>query len=241
MRSPSRQLRLAMLPLGLAAALMAGGACCHYRYPGTGVPGGGPLPVLDSIVIEDPLEAALLQQELGLKPYRVVGRTLYYEDTGLTPRLISLGYQPRREAAAALVERLVRVDRRRKADVREEQALREAGALIVLRERTYWIVRASVERLQLLSRLGFRLEGIDGREPRPRQVLVQVASLEQVGAVARAGVDIYAVGPAPASRAYEQKERGYVIAGGAFDNAIDSLREQGFMVSLQPDPPGVTR
>jgi hypothetical protein len=219
---------------------MAGG-CCLCRYPGSTVPGGGPLPVLDSIVVEDPLEAALLQQELGLKPYRVVGRTLYYEDTGLAPRLIALGYQPQRAVSEAVVERLVRVHRRKKAGAREEQALQEAGALIVLRERNYWIVRASVERLRLLSRLGFRLEGLGGREPRPRQVLVQVATLEQVGAVARAGVDIYAVAPAPVSPAYEQQRRGYVISGGAFDYAIDTLREQGFEVTLEPDPPGVVR
>ena len=239
MRFPSWRIGLAVQVLGLSSGLLAGGCTC-YSKPPWNPPGGEKLPVLESIEVDDPLEAALLQQELGLKPFRVIGRTLYYEDTGLTERLIGLGYRPARAVPEAVIERVVRVNRRKKADAKDELALREAGAEIILRERSYWVIRASLERLRLLGRLGFQLEDLRGREPRPRQVLVQVATLDQVGAVARAGVDIYTVAPA-ASDDYAQRPRGYLVYGGAFDSAVDALREQGFSVTIQPDPPGVIR
>jgi len=113
-----------------------------------------------------------------------------------------------------------------------EEDLAKAGTTVVLREREYWVVRATLKQLQLLERLGFVVEELGRREPRPRQVRIVVPRLEQVAEVGGLRVDIYDTA---------KSEKGYVILGGAFDDSIDELKAAGFEVEILADPPGVVR
>lgn len=228
MRVSVLPLRPAILYAGLVLCLLLS-ACVKDHRGGWKPPDPQSLKPIYHIQVEDAVEAGLLEQEVGLKPAVVRGNTLYYDDVKLNKQLTELGYRPVPTERADVEYRLIRVARDR-----DEKDVRDVGVTIVLREQDYWIVRGSLRQLNVLSRLGFRLDELGGREPRPRQVRVKVDTLDLVGDVARAGVDIYTVGREP-------ERHGYVVYGGAFDYAIDRLRDEGFSVQIDPDPPGVTR
>jgi hypothetical protein len=180
------------------------------------------------VQVEDADEAALIEQELKIKPQLVRdGRFYYYGDQPTNTRLIEIGYEPVSVDPQEVFFRLVRVVRKG-----SEQTLRDLGAVIVLRERGYWIVRANSRQLRLLTRLGYVVQPLGKQEPRPRQVSISVSNESDVAAVGGLRVDIYSVRKDPS---------GFVIYGGAFDDAIDDLRAHGFKVKIEPDPPGVTR
>lgn len=180
------------------------------------------------IDVEDAIEAALLEQELQVHPELVQGRQFYfYGDESIIGPLREYGYLPEPADPEEVLTRVMRVEAKG-----EEAVVRDTGAQIILREKEYWVVRATAKQFKILSRLGYRIEDLGKREPRPRQVSLLVKSVSTVEDVARTGVDIYNVQPI---------KRAYMIHGGAFDDAIDHLREKGFTVEVLPDPPGVIR
>jgi hypothetical protein len=174
---------------------------------------------LYSIEVVDADEAALLEQQIKLKPELLRGRSFYYYgDEALNRRLRELGYQPVKEDADVVFTRVVRILRKG-----EEKALREMGALVLLREPKYWVVRVNHHQSRALKRLGYRVEEIRREEARPRLIRVTAPSREAVAQIVAPLVDIDHV---------EQSRDGYVVQGGAFDNAIDELRAKGLKVEI---------
>lgn len=242
------------LSYALALAVLVGsltGCLCRLCPPKPPEPGPPPpeppVETLARIEVDDGIEVALLEQELGLEPVKVEeGRILYYRpDAEMTRKLADLGYQPVRVDAAPVLHRVMRVDR---SLLLEEAALVDAGATVLLREERYWIVRASYRQLQVLARLGYPLSAVEELQLHPRQVRIVVDSFAQIAEVGRAGVDIYNATPLRDPKdpyRVEQSERGdaqpYVVLGGAFDDAIDRLRELDLQVEILPDPQGVVR
>ncbi|HKW33364.1 MAG TPA: hypothetical protein VJN92_10200 [Candidatus Acidoferrum sp.] len=180
------------------------------------------------IDVEDATEAGLVEQQLKIKPALVRDRLFYYYgNEEINELLRRYGYEPVRMNPEDVQTRVVRVIHRG-----EEEDLSKAGVTILLREREYWIVRATLTQLRLLGRLAYQVEDLGRREPRPRQVRIVVSSREQVAEVGAHRVDIYSAA---------KSERGYVILGGAFDDSIDEMRAAGFRVEILADPPGVIR
>jgi len=180
------------------------------------------------IDVEDATEAGLVEQQLKIRPVLVRDRWLYYYGNEETNELLrKYGYEPMRMNPEDVLTRVVRVIHKG-----DEEDLSKAGVTILLREHAYWIVRATSTQLQLLGRLGYQVEKLGLREPRPRQVRIVVSLREQVAEVGAHRVDIYSSA---------KSERGYVILGGAFDDSIDELRAAGFRVEILADPPGVKR
>lgn len=244
-----RRLAHALALVALAGSLT--GCLCRFCPPKAPEPGPPPpeppVETLARIEVEDGIEVALLEQELGLEPVKVEqGRILYYRpDAEMTRKLADLGYQPVQVDAAPVLHRVMRVDRSPRL---EEDTLVEAGATIILRQEQYWVIRASYRQLQVLARLGYPLTELGELELHPRQVRVVVGSFDRIAEVARAGVDIYTAGPLRDFKGpdleYQSKPYGdkpYVVFGGAFDDAIDRLRELDLDVEILPDPQGVVR
>jgi hypothetical protein len=180
------------------------------------------------IEVEDAAEAALVEQQLKIKPAMVRDRSFYYYANEETNELLRrYGYEPARMNPEDVLIRIVRVIHKG-----EEEDLTRTGVTIVLREHEYWIVRATLTQVRLLGRLGYQVEELGRRELRPRQVRIVVSERTQVAEVGAHRVDIYSA---------SKSERGYVILGGAFDDSIDELRSAGFRVEILADPPGVSR
>jgi hypothetical protein len=206
----------------LAARTLTGQAAKEHQKTDPNQP-------LYRIEVEDSTEAGLVEQQLRITPLLVRNRDFYYYGNEEINRLLRpYGYEPVRVNREDVLTRLVRVSRKKGT----EEDLAKAGTTVVLREREYWVVRATLTQLQLLERLGFVVEELGRREPRPRQVRIAVSSREQVAEVGRLRVDIYDT---------QKSEKGYVLLGGAFDDSIDELKAAGFKVEILPDPPGVIR
>jgi len=206
----------------LAARTLTGQAAQEYQKT-------DPNQQLYRIDVEDSTEAGLVEQQLKIKPLVVRNRKFYYYgNEEITELVRRYGYQPVRVDREDVLTRLVMV----RKDARSETDLAKAGVSVVLREREYWVVRGTLRQVQLVERLGFSVEELGRREPRPRQVRITVSRLEQVAEVGGLRVDIYST---------RKSEKGYAIMGGAFDDSIDELRMAGFNVEIMPDPPGVTR
>lgn len=179
---------------------------------------------LYEIDVEDAIEAGLIEQQLKTKPELLRGRSFFYHgDEEKNELLRRYGYSPSLADPDQIFARTVRVARKG-----TEQELRELGVTIVLRERGFWVVRASGKQMRLLARLGYQVQPLGRHEPRPRQIRLVVASPEQVAEVGAHRVDIYEV---------RRTESGYTIAGAAFDDAIDELRALGFKIEVSPYPP----
>src|SRR5437667_1693737 len=152
--------------------------------------------------VEDSIEAGLVEQQLKLKPVLVLSRGFYYYgDDEINQLLRRYGYVPVRVNRDDVLTRVVMVPRKKGT----EEDLVKAGATVVLREREYWVVRATLTQLQLLDRLGFVAEELGRREPRPRQVRIAVPRREQIAEVGELRVDIYSTA---------KSEKGYVVLGG---------------------------
>lgn len=235
----SRDLLGGLMLVALCGAV-AGCACwrCPSKPPAPGpAPPEPPVARLSTIEVEDAIEAALLEQELGLVPVTIrEGRFVYYEpDEELDLKLANLGYTPVDVDAARVLQRVMKILRKPRAD---EAPLHEAGVTLILRQKCCWVVRGTYRQLKTLARLGYPLADPEEGDLRPRQVRVSVASFAQIGEVARAGVDIYSAGPLDDVGPYELTHRqvDYVVYGGAFDDAIDRLRELDFDVEVLPSP-----
>jgi len=180
------------------------------------------------IEVEDADEAALIEQELKVKPELVRGRSFYYYgNENINRRLQEFGYHPSVEDADSVLTRVVRV-----VGKGTEAPLREIGLTIVLRERGYWIARGTLKQLRALSRAEYAIQDLRKGEPYPRQVRLTVTKLSDVSDVVAPRIDIHTV---------QKSKEGFVVFGGAFDESLDELRAMGFKVEILPDPPGVTR
>lgn len=198
---------------------------CHHKPPSAVTLEARPLQVLE---VEDATETALLVQELGLAPVATAGRRVYFRAQGdLLQRLAALDYQVIDTDANDVLTRTMWV-----LGPRKEAPLHEVGLRILRREKDGWIVSGTLRRLSLLEKLGYRLEELRGREPHPRPILVVLKDRRDVSKVLAVGIDVYAMGPLG--------DRGFVVNGGAFDDAIDALRAQNFAVHIQVDPAEVT-
>lgn len=207
----------------LTAGTSTGRSAQEYKEP------ENPHQALYRIEVEDSVEAGLIEQQLKIKPVLVHNRALYYYgNEEINELLRRYQYAPVRVNKEDVLTRLVVVHRK----TRDESDLVKAGVTVVLREREYWVVRGTLRQLQLVEQLGFALEEVGRREPRPRQVRIIVSRREQVAEVATLRVDIYDT---------TKSEKGYAIMGGAFDDSIDELKAAGFKVEILPDPPGVIR
>lgn len=181
------------------------------------------------IDVEDSIEAGLIEQQLKVKPVLIRSRSFYYYgNEDINQLLRRYGYEPVRVNREDVLTRLVVVITKKGT----EEDLVKAGTTVVLREREYWVVRATLTQLQLLERLGFLVEELGRREPHPRQVRIAISRLEQIAEVGGLRVDIYDT---------TKSEKGYIILGGAFDDSIDELKAAGFEVEILADPPGVIR
>jgi len=181
------------------------------------------------IEIEDAIEAELITQQLKIKPQLVEGRSFYYCGGERTNKVFAeYGYDPTLADPEEVFSRVVRIARKG-----NEEDLRDLGLTLVLREREFWVVRATLRQLRALQKLGYTIKEIGRDEPRPRQIRVTVRNLAQVEEAGKLGIDIYSV-------ARPQKEREAIyIYGGAFDYAIDELEKRGFHVEILSGPEGV--
>ena len=179
-----------------------------------------------SIDVGDPMEAALLQQELKVAPIRMEGSRLYYaSNNALNAQLRSYGYDPKKEEPLLVHNRLVQIARSGSAS---EDAIRAAGARIVTREDTYWLVYGSLAALQNLARSGFRITPLKG-EARPREVKIEAATLADVQKIGALRVDIFTVRP-HRKTPNDEHAQGFDVYGAAFDDAIDELRAAGYNI-----------
>jgi len=220
--------------IAVCLLLLAVVACKH------GAPGGSPPQVnlepndprpLFSIEVGDEIEAALIQQKLGLAPLRLEGRTLYFHDgADIRKKLAEFGYVASEADPYRVYERVVRVARRG-----DEPALRRAGVTLINREPDYWVVRGSLGVLRGLAAAGYVITPIDSSEPRPRAIRVYVRTPEEAQEVERYA-SIYASGFAPGYDKARQEGRLMVLAAEAFDAAIDTLRGLGYRVELIEEP-----
>jgi hypothetical protein len=183
------------------------------------------------IEVEDAIEAELITQQLKIKPQLLEGHSFYYCGGERTNKLLDdYGYDPVQADPEEVFSRVVRIARKG-----NEEDLRNLGITLVLREREFWVVRATLRQLRVLQKLGYAIKEIGREDPRPRQVRVTVRSMAQVEQAGKLGIDIYSV-----ARAEKGRDAIYIY-GGAFDYAIDELEKHGFRVEILPDPEGVKR
>ena len=218
---------LAIVPL-LVAAL----ACKHGSYghggPAVNLEPNDPRPVF-SIEVGDEIEAALLEQQLGLAPLRLTGKTLYFYDApDIRKKLADYGYVATQADLYAVYERVVRVARRG-----DEQELKRFSVRVINREPDAWIVRGQIGTLRALAAAGYSLSAIASNEPKPRVIRVWAKSPDEVQQISRY-VSIYAV-----SGQFEPKDNQRLIgvAATGFDDGIEALTALGFVVERLPDPP----
>ena len=174
------------------------------------------------IKVDDAVEAALIEQQLQLKPVMIRdGLFYYYGDERLNARLREFGYEPGVAEAGEVFERYVCVSR-----TDDENPLLEAGARILLREQEYWLVMATTNQLRTISRLGYKIRAVSERELRPRIVRIYVQKKEEVGEIAKLLSDIFSIEP---------EEQMIAVYGAAWDDMIDKMRARGYSVEIKPD------
>jgi hypothetical protein len=220
-------LTLVRSPCALSVGLLLASSCRTPAPGGTTTPAEVlPAPSTTpryAVAVADPDEIALLQQQFQLRRPVADRGTLYFEaDSTTLGRLRELGYQVTQVDPEVVDSRVVRVIRRG-----GEEQLRQYGAILISREERYWIVSARLGQLRRMAREGYRLEPIGPAEPRPRVIVVDVATRDDVQRVANLQVDIFGVADS-AGR--------FIIRGGALDMQIDRLREAGFAVTVLPSP-----
>lgn len=180
------------------------------------------------IHVDDAIEAELIQQELKIIPEAVRENWFYYYGNDRLNKILrQYDYHPSSQNPDDFFTRIVRI-----SPVRREEEFRKLGVMVLLREPSYWIVRASLRQLRQLSNRGYDPHPIEERYLRPRQLRLFVTTPEAVQQAAFLGLDIYLA---------RAERGGYVITGGALDDVIDRLRAAGLSVEILPDLPGVTR
>lgn len=221
----------------LAVLLLLGG-CKSVMKETVNLDPNDPRPIL-SVQVADADEAELLVQQGGLEVIRVDSNTVYFfEDANQVPRLVELGYEPKRQNPHDVFRRVVRIDR-----LVEESKLNAMGVRVINREDRFLIVEATIGQLRALVRGGSQIVAVSGLEPRPRQIRIIVSSTEDVRKIGAMEVDIYSAKPEPREKPDpDQTDRKVkiVIYGGAFDYQIDQLKIGGYSVEVLPKPAAIT-
>lgn len=215
------------------APLLLAFACKHGGYDGHGGPAVNLEPndrrPVFSIEVGDGIEAALLEEKLGLAPLRLTGKTLYFYDApDIRKKLADYGYEATQADPYAVYERVVRVARRG-----EESDLKRFSVRLINREPDAWIVRGQIGVLRALAAAGYSLSAIASNEPRPRVIRVWARTPEEVQQISRY-VSIYAVS---GQFVPKDNQRLIGVAATAFDDGIDALTAAGFNVERLEDPP----
>jgi len=176
------------------------------------------------IEVEDADEAGLIEQQLGLKPERIMGGMFYYYgDDKLNKRLAEYDYRPEAVDPNEVFGRLAVVK-----DVRDEKALREMGVRILLREETHLIIHATPVQLRRLTDAGYAISDSVKGEPRPRMIRIHVAREKDLLDVTPYLSDYYSLDS-------DEKSKGYVIHGTAWDDMIDDMRSEGYTIEFVKD------
>ena len=174
------------------------------------------------IEVADAEEVALVRQQLGVEVVQAEGRIAIVR---LTPARVAdlrrAGYEPVPVDPRTVEYRVVRIEGR------DEEALLRSGVQLLVRERGSWVVRGSLQQLDLLQQAGYRLSHLE-REVHPREVRIHAPAREDIQRVYDLGVDIFAV--------HESRTEGNVIEGAAFDGQIDELRRRGYVVNVVSAP-----
>ena len=180
------------------------------------------------IRVDDGVEAELIQQELKIIPEAVRDNWFYYYGNDRLNKILrQYDYHPSSQNPDDFFTRIVRI-----SPVRKEDKSRKLGVEVLLREPSYWVVRASIGQLRQLYRRGYDPRPIEERYLRPRQLRLFVPTAQDVQQASSLGLDIYVTRP---------ERGGYVISGAGLDDVIDRLRAAGLSVEILPDLPGVTR
>jgi hypothetical protein len=211
---------LGLLFVLLVAIPVVGCRTLHQQEADLSTP--EPAPIY-RVEVADGDEAALLRQQLEIKPIRQEGLALFFRATDATlTRLHELGYWPQLADPGSLFFRVVEICRKG-----SEQKLTESGVTILLRKKKTWVVRGNLTQLRLLKAQRYHVLKLT-QEPHPREIEVTVTRREDVQRVSELHVDIYSV-------AETVPEKQYRIAGGAFDYQIDALRANHFVVNVKPN------
>ena len=183
---------------------------------------------VQSIEISDGDEVALLRQELGLDIKMVQGNKLYYfvKGSDQEQKLKDIGYSIKTEDIMQINYRVVQLSIKDRApDNSKTEELKKYGVQIINKEKNYWVVRGSLEQLNNIQRLDYKLK-IETKEPRPRHVEIVVKSEQDIQKVNELGVDIY-------SSKRSDRQRTIIIYAGAFDYQIEQIQELGYEVTLK--------
>lgn len=228
MHKASRWLAIAPLLLALACKHGSYGDHDGHGDPPVNLEPNDPRPVY-SIEVGDEIEAALLEQQLGLVPLRLTGKTLYFYDTAdIRKKLDDYGYVATQADLYTVYERVVRVARRG-----DEQELKRFSVRLINREPDAWIVRGQIGTLRALAAAGYSLSAIASNEPKPRVIRVWAKTPEEVQQISRY-VSIYATS---GQFVPKDNQRLIGVAATAFDDGIDALTALGFTVERLEDPP----
>jgi hypothetical protein len=178
-----------------------------------------------SIEVADGDEAELLQQELGLEINQVRGERLYYfvKNKEQDEKLIDLGYKLKEEDLMQIYYQVMELSLDNKApDKSKVDELRKYEIEVINKEDTYWVVRGSLEKLNKIQELKYKLRKLE-KEVRPREVIIVVSTYDDIQKVSELGVDIYS--------SEVSKNEKITIYGGAFDYQIEKMLTMGYKVT----------
>lgn len=202
------------------------------------------------VTVGDETEAVLLADRAKLAVVALDGAELYFRaDAAALKALAALDYQVTPADPFAAHRRVVRV-----AKSGDIERLQSFGVMMINEEKRYWIVSGSLGAIRALAAAGYRISPLEGDEPRPRTVAIEIDAIEAVQRIADLGVDIYSVEQperaagngrelsgkaAEAARADAEARAEFAseqgldpakiwVIGGAFDNEIAALKRAGF-------------
>lgn len=186
---------------------------------------------VSSVVVEDAIEASLLQQQLKMDIVKLEGNRLYYyaENTALMEKLKGLGYtQINSEEAQQVYKKYVSLRLPKRTDTTYKDlaaALRRQQVQVINRERDHWVIYGTLDALNNLKKSGYVLQNLT-YELRPREVEVYVTAVEDVQKVAQLGIDVF-------STERVKADSTILIHGAAYDYQIDSVKVLRYQVSVK--------
>lgn len=185
---------------------------------------------VNSVLVNDAEEVAILQQELEIEVKYVNNNTLYfYANEATLSKLKDIGYLVSQENPMQTSFKTVKLLSKYNNLLKKEKNLEVSKELlknkikILNREDDHWIIYGTLEDLKKIERLGFKLENLE-IEIHPRTVKITGASVEDIQIINEMNVDIYSS---------ELNGNYLTVYGGAYDYQIDRLRDAGFEVSIE--------
>ncbi len=169
--------------------------------------------------VGDADEAEILQQQLLVETQNVMVPDLWFyaKDESTLNKMKDLGYDISKSELKHVYSKVV------KSEPLTDEQIKAFKIQLINREKDHFVIRGTLEQLSALQNKGIKLMPLD-YEPRPREVKVIVSRTEDVQKASEAGLDIYST--------QIGKEREIIIYGGAFDYAIDAMKNLKFNVSI---------